>query len=925
MPESPARSESPADRVRDLRARVERANARYYENDAPEISDAEYDALVRELRQLESRHPELAADDSPTRKVGGKRSEKFRPVRHRLPMLSLANAFDEQQLLHPGRGFFARMRKLAGVGRAEKIRYAAEPKLDGVALNLLYENGALRIAATRGDGETGEDVTANAQTIAAIPLRLAGPVPQKLEVRGEVVITKTDFLEMNRKQAESGGKIFANPRNAAAGALRQLDSSVTASRPLSFFVHGIGFVENDPDGPDDGVLPDSYSETCEWLRRCGFELPRPRVVSESAKTLLDYHAEVRDNRADAPYATDGVVYKVDDFRLQEKIGFVSREPRFAIAHKFPSETALTRIEKIEVQVGRSGVMTPVARLAAVTVGGVVVSNATLHNSRHMEKRDIRIGDYAEVRRAGDVIPRVERVDVSRRPPDAKKFSFPIACPFCGAPTEAREMKRDAKKDDAGGEWIYCPNLECPARLRARLRHFVSRPAMDLEGFGSILIDHLVDSGKAKKPADLFRLTRTDLLGMEKIADLSADNLMSALEAGKRRALARVIFALGIPDVGESTARDLANFFGSYEKMRDAPPEIFAFVPDIGRETAVSVRNFFRSGGAAEIEALRAAGVVWEDKIYAPGGRPRNLSEFLFKIKELDTVIPKSMVARVKGDLPLLGVAGDVEGDLLAKSFRTLSSLRAAGEGEIKKALGIKKRGSVKGRRVREFFEDPHYAEIIDFLERELGFEWAEEAEMNPELDAKDLFTQVKPDNRPATTRQRKLLNFIRKFKELSGPVGDELSASTMRGAGAVINRIRATEPDILGLWERYKHLTGDTADAGDESDELREFEWGDLAEVKLPPKTRKPRTRSRDNAVKVFVLTGTLSGMTRAEAKSRIEALGGKVSGSVSARTDFVVAGENPGSKLDAAKLHGVKILGEGEFSKMLAGFGGPD
>ena len=810
MPESPARSESPADRVRGLRARVERANARYYENDDPEISDAEYDALVRELRQLESRHPELASADSPTRKVGGKRSEKFRPVRHRLPMLSLANAFDEQQLLHPGRGFFARMRKLAGVGRAEKIRYAAEPKLDGVALNLLYENGALRIAATRGDGETGEDVTANAQTIAAIPPRLAGPVPQKLEVRGEVVITKTDFLEMNRKQAESGGKIFANPRNAAAGALRQLDSSVTASRPLSFFVHGVGFVEN---GPDDGVLPDSYSETCEWLSDCGFELPRPRVVSESAKALLDYHAEVRDNRADAPYATDGVVYKVDDFRLQEKIGFVSREPRFAIAHKFPSETALTRIEKIEVQVGRSGVMTPVARLAAVTVGGVVVSNATLHNSRHMEKRDIRIGDYAEVRRAGDVIPRVERVDVSRRPPDAKKFSFPIACPFCGAPTEAREMKRDAKKDDDGGEWIYCPNLECPARLRARLRHFVSRPAMDLEGFGSILIDHLVDSGKAKKPADLFRLTRADLLGMEKIADLSADNLLSALESGRRAILARLIFALGIEGVGETTARELADFFGSLETLRRAPPESFAFARDIGLETAGGIRRYFeKEDGAAEIASLRAAGVGWTDSSFAPKSRRRTLLEFLKGIKTLDAAVPGG-AARVAGKPPLHGAGGKALEKLAApgSGFADLSSLRSADAKKIATVLDGKPEVA---ERVAAFFADAHYAKLISFL-TELGFEWT------------------------ATT------------------------TTTATG----------------------------TADPGGFSG-------------------------------KVFVLTGTLSGMARPEAKVRIEALGGRVSGSVSARTDFVVAGENPGSKLDAAKLHGVKILGEGEFSKMLAEFG---
>ena len=788
--------ESPAARVRKLRAQVERANVRYYERDDPEISDAEYDALVRELRQLESQHPDLARPDSPTRKVGGKRAEKLRPFPHRTPMLSLANAFDPEHLLHPSRGFFPRMRKLA---EADNLQYSAEPKLDGVALNLLYENGELRVAATRGDGETGEDVTANAKTISAIPQSLGKSAPRELEVRGEVVITKADFLEMNRKQAERGEKIFANPRNAAAGTLRQLDSSVAASRPLSFFVHGIGLVK------DGASFPDSYSGVCEWLKARGFQLPLPRECSTSEKELLDYYAEVRDNRADAPYAADGVVYKVDDLALQKKIGYVSREPRFAIAYKFPSETAVTRIENIEVQVGRSGVMTPVARLAPVAVGGVVVSNATLHNSRQIEKLGVRIGDYVEVRRAGDVIPRVEKVIDSRRPQDARAFKFPPACPFCGTAAEMREMKQGAKKDDIEGEWVYCPNIECPARLRARLRHFVSRPAMDLEGLGSILIDHLVDSGKVKKPADLFGLTREDLLGMEKIADLSADNLLQALEDGKRRSLARVIFALGIDGVGESTAKELVKFFGSYEKMRDAPVESFIFVPDIGAETTMEIHRFFERGGAAEIEALRAAGVTWEDETFSPRSRPRKLGAyFLAGIKNLSATLPDSHMRFILGKRPMHGL-GNRGIEKLAAAFVNLPALQAADAEKISAALEGKRDAA---ERIAAFFADSHYAKVIAFL-ADLGFEWTE----------------------------------------------------------------------------------------------------GEKAERKAD---------SGGVSGKVFVLTGTLSTMSRAEAKSRIEALGGKVTGSVSPRTDYLVAGENSGSKLDAAKLHGTPILDEAAFAELL-------
>ena len=781
-------SESPAARVRELRAQVERANVRYYQEDSPEISDAEYDALVRELRELEAQHPELAKPDSPTRKVGGKRAEKFQPFKHPSPMRSLANAFAESD----ARRFFVRMRELA---QTRSVQFSAEPKLDGVALNLLYVNGILQAAATRGDGETGEDVSNNAAVIPAIPQKLkpdshSHPPPAKLEVRGEVVIATAHFAELNRKQAEIGAKIFANPRNAAAGALRQLDSQITASRPLSFFAYGIGVVEM----PPGATFPRSHSAVCEWLQERGFALPEPRTVSVNEDDMLAYFENVRNNRADMPYELDGVVYKVDDFSLQEKIGYVSREPRFAVAHKFPSETAVTRIEGIDIQVGRTGAMTPVARLAPVGVGGVIVSNATLHNRGYIAEKDIRVGDYVVVRRAGDVIPRVESADFSRRPENARPYAFPPNCPFCGTKSE----------DD--GELIRCPNAECPARLRARLRHFVSRPAMDLEGFGAVLVERLADSGKARRPADLFRLTRDDLLDMEKIADLSADNLLRALEAGRRTELARVIFGLGIRDVGESTARDLANFFGSHQRMRDAPLESFAFIRDIGRETAASVRHFFHAeNGDADFAALRDAGVVWEERTFARGSRTRGLAEFLLTMANLKTTFPESEIRMIGGETPLRGV-GKIAAQKLERCFGNLNALRSASAEEISAALGGGQGGVEVANRVRGFLADSHYAGVADFL-ADLGFAWTKE-----------------------------------KAREDAGG------------------------------------LSG-----------------------------------------KVFVLTGTLSAMPRAEAKKKIEALGGKVTGSVSARTNYVVAGENPGSKLDAAKLHGARILDESAFAELLA------
>ncbi|MBA3032239.1 MAG: NAD-dependent DNA ligase LigA [Gammaproteobacteria bacterium] len=588
-----------------LRGEIERHNHAYYVLDAPTIPDAEYDRLFRELQEIEVAHPTLQTPDSPTQRVGGSPLAAFRQVAHAVPMLSLNNAFSSAEVAAFDR------RCSEGLGTAS-VEYACEPKYDGLAVTLLYENGVLVQGATRGDGFTGEDVTHNLRTVRNIPLRLAETtkvsVPARIEVRGEVLMPRREFAALNERQRARGEKEFANPRNAAAGSLRQLDPKITAKRPLRFFAYGVAeaHAENNAVSPEPtfGGGAARHSEVMERLAVWGFPVAVERAVVQGAGGLLEYYERIGAARRALPYDIDGVVYKVDRLADQAKLGFVARAPRFAIAHKFPAEEALTTVEAIEVQVGRTGAITPVARLAPVFVGGVTVTNATLHNEDEVRRKDVRVGDTVIVRRAGDVIPEVAAVVPEKRPPHAGKFSMPKACPVCGSAVEKPEDEVIARC--TGG-------LFCPAQRKQALLHFASRRAMDVEGLGDKLVDQLVDHGIIKTPADLYKLGILKLANLERMADKSAANLLAAIEKSRKSTLARFIFALGIRNVGEATAKDLARYFGGLDALMAADAEHLQQVPDVGPVVAASIVRFFAEPHNVEVvEQLRAAGIRWEE-------------------------------------------------------------------------------------------------------------------------------------------------------------------------------------------------------------------------------------------------------------------------------------------------------------------------
>ena len=578
-------------RVEALRQEIEHHNYLYYVLDQPEISDAEYDRLMRELQELEAKYPELVTPDSPTQRVGAAPRKEFGEVRHEVPMLSLNNAFSDEEAIE----FDRRAREILGV---EIIDYAVEPKLDGLAVSLMYQDGRLVQGATRGDGYAGEDVTANVRTIKAIPLHLRGSGwPATLEVRGEVIMTKEGFEKLNAEQRRKGEKIFANPRNAAAGSLRQLDPKVTASRPLTFFAYGLGKVEG-------GTLPDRHGRILARLREWGVPVNREGKVVEGIEGCLAYHKAMQEKRESLPYEIDGVVYKVDRLDWQAKLGYVARAPRWALAHKFPAHEEITRVIDIEVQVGRTGALTPVAKLEPVRIGGVTVSSASLFNQDEIDRLDVRIGDWVVVRRAGDVIPQIVSVVASRRKGRLKKFRLPDNCPVCGSPTYR----------PPGEAATYCTGgLYCPAQRKRALEHFASRRAMDIEGLGTKLIDQLVDKGLVRDPADLYSLTREQLIGLERMGPRSADNLLARLEKSKSTTLPRFLYALGIHDVGEVTAQTLAEHFGSLEALMNASEEELMAVTDVGPAVATSIRQFFAQAHNREvIRRLREAGVHWPD-------------------------------------------------------------------------------------------------------------------------------------------------------------------------------------------------------------------------------------------------------------------------------------------------------------------------
>ncbi|WP_260291740.1 NAD-dependent DNA ligase LigA [Sedimenticola hydrogenitrophicus] len=597
-------------RAAELREQLDLHNYRYYVLDDPLIPDSDYDRLMRELQSLEQQHPELIVPDSPTQRVGAEPLGSFGEVRHRVPMLSLDNAFSDAEMVD----FDRRVRER--LGAHDPIRYAAEPKLDGLAISLRYESGLLVQAATRGDGSRGEDVTQNVRTIPSVPLRLLGDDwPAVLEVRGEIYMPLAGFERLNQRAWSNGEKGFANPRNAAAGSLRQLDPRITAQRPLAMYCYGFGEIADSP-------LAETQSESIRRLTRWGLRIsPEMRTV-EGIDGCLGYYREIGEKRDRLDYEIDGVVFKVDSLAQQRQLGFVSRAPRWAIARKFPAQEEMTRLLAIDIQVGRTGALTPVARLQPVTVAGVTVTNATLHNEDEIRRKDIWIGDSVIVRRAGDVIPQVVRSLPERRPADAHPFTMPQQCPVCGA-----DAIRDA--DEAA---VRCSGgLFCPAQRRQAIRHFASRRAMDIEGLGDKLVDQLVTLGMVETPADLFGLQLAALEGMERMGRKSAENLLNALEKSKQTSLGRFLFALGIREVGETTAQSLANYFGELEPVMQADVEALQRVPDVGPVVAEHVFTFFRQAHNQEvIRALIDAGLRWEP-IAVPDAASQTLAGKVFVI------------------------------------------------------------------------------------------------------------------------------------------------------------------------------------------------------------------------------------------------------------------------------------------------------
>ncbi|MCF3481873.1 NAD-dependent DNA ligase LigA [Stenotrophomonas maltophilia] len=817
-------SSSPAERAEDLRRQIAQANRAYHELDAPEIPDIDYDRMVRELEALEREHPELARADSPTQQVGVRPSGRFPEVRHAVPMLSLSNAFSDEEVAD----FVRRIDERLG---RRSLQFSAEPKMDGLAISLRYEDGHFVLGATRGDGSTGEDVTANLREIGDVPKRLHGKDwPDVLEVRGEVYMARADFEAYNERARLHGGKVLANPRNAAAGSLRQLDPKISAQRRLSFFAYGTGEVQG-------GELPDTHSGTLAQLGAWGFPVSALCKVVEGADGLLGYYRDIGERRDSLPFDIDGVVYKLDDRAGQQTMGFVSRAPRWAIAHKFPAQEQSTTVEAIEIQIGRTGAATPVARLAPVAVAGVIVSNATLHNADQIARLDVRVGDSVIVRRAGDVIPEVVSVILDRRPQGTMPWQMPTRCPVCGS---------EIVREEGAAAWRCSGELSCPAQRKEAIAHFASRRAMDIDGLGDKYIETLVDAGIVKSVADLYRLTRDQLLHLKlvldaedpsalaaalklhlpaegsgavlnavlrldgndpgwraqalaqparfewntkKIATKWADNLIAAIDASRAATLERLLFALGIEHVGESTAKALAQWFGDLELIRHLPWPLFKRVPDIGGEVARSLGHFFeQQGNQQAIDDLLQVGQVRISDVHAPSAR---LREGL--------------------DLAQLLVESEIPGITRLRAEKLVAALPGA-----------------------QAVLDAEHGQFV-----------------NAGL----------PDD---TARG------------LAQWLDSEGHGAMLLAAEKAMQQILAKAPA--------------------------------LAEIVAGPLDGQ-----------TVVLTGTLAQLTRDAAKERLEGLGAKVSGSVSKKTSFVVAGTEAGSKLDKAQSLGVPVWDEDRLLAYLA------
>jgi len=663
---SDPRGESPTVAMRRLIDLLNRWEYAYYVLDAPEVPDSEYDKVYRSLQQIENNHPELIQNDSPTQRVGGKPADGFEQVRHRVPMLSLGNAFEDSDVL----AFDRRVKELADLPIDTTIAYAVDPKFDGLAISIHYTNGMFDQAITRGDGTVGEDVSANVKTIRSLPLKLKGSVvPAHLEIRGEIFMTKKDFLQMNQRQAELGLKVFANPRNAAAGTIRQLDPKVAASRPLRFYCYGAALEREQ--------LRElkSQSAMMKWLAALGLPVSELSQTATGAEGLLSFYRSVGGRRSTLPFEIDGVVYKVDSFDLQDQLGYVAKAPRFAVAHKFPPDEVLSRLLNIEVQVGRTGSITPVAKLEPVKVGGVVVSSATLHNLDEIQRKDLRVGDQVLVRRAGDVIPEVLPFPGNQRSPVSSAFVMPTHCPICNS--LVRKEEGEAAFRCTGG-------LVCKAQLTQSIIHFAHRRAIDIEGLGSKLVEVLVDKEWVKTPADLFRLEFDALVQLERMGDKSARNLLDSIDKAKQTTFGRFLFGLGIRHVGEATARDLAAYFKNVERLMNASEEELLEVNDVGPVVAASIRQFFDEPANQQVvRELISLGLSW------PAEETQTTDEshpFFGKTFVLTGTL--SQYSRDEAGALIVARGGKVTGSVSKKTDYLLAGEAAGSKLEKATALGV---------------------------------------------------------------------------------------------------------------------------------------------------------------------------------------------------------------------------------------------
>ena len=776
-------------RILELRAELDQHDYRYYVLDEPSVPDAEYDRLFQELKALEAEHPELVTRDSPTQRVGGAALSAFTQVKHEIPMLSLGNAFDETTMLEFDRrvteGLDLPTGDLFGGGAA--VEYSCEPKLDGLAVSLLYLNGELVRGATRGDGTTGEDISVNVRTVRNIPLKLHGSGwPATLEVRGEVFMSKAGFERLNASQLEVGGKTFANPRNAAAGSLRQLDSKITASRPLEFCCYGIGQVTAD--------ISDTHIGNLQQLQKWGMPISHELKLAKGIQECLDYYRDIGERRSNLPYEIDGVVFKVNSIASQRELGFRAREPRWAIAHKFPAMEELTELLDVEFQVGRTGAVTPVARLKPVKVAGVTVSNATLHNMDEVARLGLMIGDTVIIRRAGDVIPQVVSVVTERRPAHARAVHIPESCPVCGSHVERTQLvKRSKGKETVSEGAVYrcVGRLACGAQLKQAIIHFVSRRAMDIDGLGDKTIEQLVDEKLIASPADLYMLKYEQIIDLEGFADVSSKKLISAIEHSKTPTLARFIYALGIPDVGEETAKVLARSLASLERVQRALPEVLTYLPDVGLEVAHEIHSFFEDRHNQDVIGALLA----PDKCGLQLQDQGDLAAEFAASTTLGGLLDKLNVPSV----------GPGAAQKLADKFGSLEGVIKADWLDMRQALPEK-----QAKAVREFFDNPDHAQRALAIELQL-----EEFGMH---------------------------------------------------------------------WQSAKKVIEGLPEAGH-----------------------------------TWVLTGSLERMSRDVAKDKLESLGAKVAGSVSAKTYCVVAGPGAGSKLAKASELGLKVLDEDAFVDFLA------